>query len=243
MIPVERLKGIPIFAELDEEELAHLAPLFHRERHKIGDILGKQGDPGDAFYILDSGTLRVRYVNSSGQEEVLGYMTAPKYFGETSLLTGTNRDVTVDVFSVEAEVAVLWKSEFDELLASFPRLKEDLAIRSDIQKKLAQRFPWLSDGEIVLVNTRRHWFALVERLIFPGLISLALLISSVAVYQFLDPSGEDNIFSYAAIALFFLFILWTAGAGTWHVIDWSNDYYIVTNKRAIHIEKVIFFFE
>lgn len=249
MIPVERLKEIALFAELDAEHLAHLTPLFHRVKFRSADVVTWQGDPGDAFYVLENGTLRVRYVKAGEAEQVLGYLTAPTSFGETSLLTGTNRDVTIDVYSPEADLLVLWKSEFDELLSSFPEMKNNLVISETVQRKLAQRlYPWLFDGEIVLVNTRRHWFALAERMVIPGLVSLALLAATFFVYQFFDPqaanpSAQGNLFSMATLALFFVFILWTLGAGAWEYIDWSNDYYIVTNKRVIHIEKVVFVFE
>lgn len=248
MITVERLKTIPMFAELDEEQLAHLAPMFHYAHHTIGEIITKQGDPGEALYVLDQGTLRVRYVDSKDHERVLGYLNAPAFFGETSLFTGLMHDVTIDVFSPEADLLVLPKHEFDALVTEFPQLGKDIVVRDDVQKKLAQRiYPWLSAGEIVLVKTRRHWYALVARLIIPSVIAVILLLLALATHQ-LDPTsanppGSENLFTTLSIALLLLTILWAIGAGAWLVVDWSNDYYIVTNKRVIHIEKVIFFFD
>ena len=249
MIPVERLKTIPLFAGLDDEQLARLAPLFHHAHHKIGDILTRQGDPGDAFYVLENGILRVRYIDAKDVERVLGYLNAPAFFGETSLFTGLHRDVTIDVFSNEADLLKLPKNEFDELLNGYPQIKETLSIRPEVQQKLAKRlYPWLSAGEIVLVNTRRHWYALAQRLILPTVIAIVLLAAALIVHQFLDPTGSDpraaeDIFSTISTALLLLALGWGLLAGAWVVLDWSNDYYIVTNKRVIHIEKVVFFFD
>src|SRR5512143_2291143 len=144
MITVARLRTIPMFAELDEEQLAHLAPLFHHSHYKLGEIVTKQGDPGESFYVLDVGTLRVRYIDSKDHERVLGYLNAPAFFGETSLFTGLTHDVTIDVFSKEADLLVLPKHEFDALVTEYPEIGEDLVVRSDVEKKLAQRlYPWL----------------------------------------------------------------------------------------------------
>ncbi|MBI4785460.1 MAG: cyclic nucleotide-binding domain-containing protein [Chloroflexi bacterium] len=249
MIPVERLKTIPLFAGLDDEQLARLAPLFHHAHHKIGDILTRQGDPGDAFFVLENGILRVRYIDAKDVERVLGYLNAPAFFGETSLFTGLHRDVTIDVFSNEADLLKLPKNEFDELLNAHPEIREALSIRPEVQQKLAKRlFPWLSAGEIVLVNTRRHWYALAKRLVIPTLIAVALLTAALVVHQFLDPTGSDpraaeNIFSTISTVLLLLGLGWSLLAGAWLGLDWSNDHYVVTNKRVVHIEKVVFFFD
>ncbi|MGE5263728.1 MAG: cyclic nucleotide-binding domain-containing protein, partial [Acidobacteriota bacterium] len=239
MITVERLRTIPMFAELDEEQLAHLAPLFHHSHYKLGEIVTKQGDPGEAFYVLDAGTLQVRYIDSRDHERVLGYLNAPAFFGETSLFTGLTHDVTIDVFSREADLLVLPKHEFDALVTEYPEIGEDIVVRADVEKKLAQRlYPWLSPGEIALVNTRRHWYALATRLVIPTAIALVLFVLAFGTNA-LDPA----FFSTLSTALLILAIAWTLGVGGWILVDWSNDYYIVTNKRVIHIEKVIFFFE
>lgn len=249
MIPVEQLKTIPMFAELDQEELAHLAPLFHRTRMTIGRIVSRQGDPGDAFYVLESGSLRVRYVDARDQENILGYLNAPAFFGETSLMTGIHRDVTIDVFSKEAELLVLPKHEFDALLTQFPQIKDDLSLRPEVQERMAGAlYPWLQPGEVVLVNSRRHWYALVARLYIPAAISLALLAASLVLHVFLDPAvsqpgGQTSFLAFASVGLLVLFAVWTLGAGVWLILDWSNDFYIITNKRVVHIEKVLFFFD
>ncbi len=240
MLSVERLRTIPLFADLDEEELAHLAPHLHHRRARIGQLLTRQGESGDAFFVLDEGILRVRYVDAKNVERVLGYLNAPAFFGETSLLTGMHRDVTIDVFSDEAQLNVLPRTEFDDLLLQYPHIKAHLNLRRDIKDKLAQRlFPWLSEGEIVLVNTRRHWYAMAARLWLPLVAAIVMFVAGLVVLRF-NPLGTGTI---ASVGLLILCAVWTLGWGIWVLLDWSNDHYIVTNKRVIHIEKVVFLFE
>lgn len=238
MLPVERLKSIPLFGELEDEQAAHVAPLFHRTRCKQGEILSRQGEPGNAFYVLDGGTLRIRHIDESEQDQLLGVLNAPAYFGETSLITGLPRDVTIEVSSKQADLFVLDKTEFDALVDQYPGIRGKLVVREQVEALLSQqRYPWLQPGEILYVRTRRHWFALVSRLILPVLVSAVLVIASVAAYVFLTPIIGNPLVSIALLVLALVCVL---GSGGWNLLDWSNDYYIVTNKRVIHVEQVVF---
>jgi CRP-like cAMP-binding protein/uncharacterized membrane protein YdbT with pleckstrin-like domain len=245
MIPVEQLAQIPLFSLLDAQALAHVAPLFHRVRYRLGGLLFSQGDPGDAFYVLAEGMLRARHVDARGRERVLDYFQPPGSFGETSLLAGIQHDTTLDVFSDTAEVLILPKNKFDALLDEHPEIKKNLNIRPDIRQKLASRtFKWLSDGEIVVVNTRRHLYALATMLLFPAIIAVTLLIIAVLASAINAVSaGAFALLPQVSAAFFVFFVVWTVLLFGWNIIDWSNDYFIVTNKRVIHFEKTIWFFE
>ena len=236
MIPVEQLKQVPLFANLEVEELAPLARLFHKRSYQVGEIVYQQGTEGDAYFVLDAGRLRVRNVDQAGREHMLNYINAPAWFGETSLLTGVHRDTTVDVFSKEASLYILPKHEFDQALHEQPDLMGRLQISPEVQKKLeaSSLYEWLLPGEIVVVNTRRHWFALILMLRLPlgGALVLGLLTGLTAILSF----------NFWPIFLALLF-LWIIGSSIWNVVDWSNDFYIVTNRRVIHIEKVVFFLD
>ncbi|MBI5305597.1 MAG: cyclic nucleotide-binding domain-containing protein [Chloroflexi bacterium] len=236
MIPVEQLKDIPLFTNLEVEELAGLARLFHKRSYQIGEVVCQQGADGDAFYVLDAGRLRVRHVDQAGREHVLNYLNAPAWFGETSLLTGVHRDATVDVFSKEAQLFILPKHEFDQVLHERPDLMSRLDIKPEVAKKIAARsvYDWLLPGEIVVVNTRRHWFALIRMLPVPliGTLVLGALAILAAVFGW----GANLI-------LLGLLALWVVGTSAWTVVDWSNDFYVITNRRVVHIEKVVFFLD
>lgn len=233
MIPIEQLKKIPLFSKLSIEDLARLAPLFHRHTYQVGEVVSQQGTEGDAFYVIESGRLRVRRVDAGGREQVLKYLTAPGSFGETSLFTGVHRDATVDVFSKEVTLLVLPKREFDQFLNEHPDLAAILEVHHEVKKKLdAQRiFKWLLPGEIVVVSTRRHWYSLILMLRVPAIVAVALLV--LAIIASLLGWGIN-------LVLWGLFALWLIGAGMWTGVDWSNDYYILTNRRVVHIEKVVF---
>jgi len=240
MIPIEQLRQISLFSTLDVQALARLAPLFHHERYQLGDVIFTQGAPGDAFYILHAGMLRVRTVNARGEERVLDYYKPPRIFGETSILTGVHHDATTDVFSETAELLVLHKDEFDSFLDGHPEIKEQLTIRKDIQEKLAKRtFDWLAPGEYVVVHTRRHHLALVMMLRLPVLVAVGLLfLASLSSGFDTVTRGAFSFLASASLILWGVLAIWIAGSLGWTILDWSNDYLIVTNKRIVHLEKV-----
>jgi uncharacterized membrane protein YdbT with pleckstrin-like domain len=247
MLPVEQLKAIPLFAELNEEELAHLAPLFHHARYAQGDVVTRQGEACDAFFVLENGTLRVQDLNAGEPDPVPSYLTAPAFVGEATFFSDGQCDATIQVVSAEANLSVLTRQEFEQLARHYPGIRERLVTSLDMSPAPAQAsYPWLSEGEVVLINTRRHWYALLPRLLRPLFFTLALLIAWVLLQAFQArfasvASGQvlgmiDSGLLILAVAAFFGGIMWEA-------LDWSNDYYFVTNKRVIHIEKTIFLYD
>ncbi len=248
MLPVERLKTIPLFRTLDDKVLAHLAPLFHHAHYERDDFVCRQGEKGDAFFVLERGVLRVHHVDHLDLPHVLGYLSAPAFFGETSLLNDLNRDVTMEVFSADADLAILHKAEFEDLLLQFPEAGEHFHVRSDVQRKLARNDErWLTEGELVFIYTRRHWYALARKLILPGILSGVLFLLAGLVYQMAPagshPFGLPNLSGVAGPILLAIATGVALLAVGWHGLNWSNDYLIVTDKRVVHVEKTLFLFE
>jgi CRP-like cAMP-binding protein len=63
--------------------------------YETGKTIIKQGDPGDIFYVLVSGTCNVVIQNSSGDESVVAQLGPNDFFGERALLTSEPRAATI----------------------------------------------------------------------------------------------------------------------------------------------------
>jgi hypothetical protein len=91
--------------------------------------------------------------------------------------------------------------------------------------------------EKVIVVAQKHWWALVTYLILPV---LALILTSLIVAGMVAMNLMASIGGIVVAAILILGpLLWAV----WQFFDWGNDYYIVTNRRIVHQERVILFFE
>src|SRR2546426_9562203 len=57
--PIDVLKRIPLFAELDDNELERVASVFKERRFSEGETIIQQGSGAAAFFVIDSGEAAV----------------------------------------------------------------------------------------------------------------------------------------------------------------------------------------
>lgn len=83
------LRGIPLFAVLDEEEINVLASQVRLKTFSARQRIWKIGDPGGQAYVMISGEVRVTTVDEDNQEVLLDQPDAGEFFGFASMLDGT----------------------------------------------------------------------------------------------------------------------------------------------------------
>jgi len=88
-------------------------------------IIVKQGDPGDSFYIIRSGKVRVFRRGSDGLERDLAVLGAGESFGQISLLTEEARVANVEAME-ETHLSVLSREQFESILKDFPDISVGL---------------------------------------------------------------------------------------------------------------------
>jgi CRP/FNR family cyclic AMP-dependent transcriptional regulator len=109
------LSGLPLFAGVSERQLTKIAQLAHVAEHKTGEVLIREGEPGDAFYVILAGRARVL-----GRPRARLLKTGD-YFGEMSLIDGAPRSATIAA-AEELQTMRLPEEPFRELLAQEPSL-------------------------------------------------------------------------------------------------------------------------
>ena len=155
---ITQLRGIPLFAQLGREELRAISKLVKQEEHPAGSVVGRQGETGQTAYIVESGELHVRHVDSQGIERVVASLGPGDFFGEASLLLGEPRDATVEV-AQDATLLSLSKETFDALLNERPDILGDLEMRPGVRQKREAalvRFKWLDEGAVSYTHLRAH---------------------------------------------------------------------------------------
>jgi len=85
------------------------------------ELVFREGDPADAFYIIDSGQVRVFVRHENRIERELSVCGPGEHFGETALLAGAARTANVESIG-ETHLIVFPKERFDRLLQDYPEL-------------------------------------------------------------------------------------------------------------------------
>jgi CRP-like cAMP-binding protein len=87
---VSILQRVPLFAELDEEELRDVARLFKERRFSQGDTVIREGSGGAAFFLVEEGSASV---SVRGRDR--GKLGPGDYFGEIALIDDGARAATI----------------------------------------------------------------------------------------------------------------------------------------------------
>ena len=117
--PVVLLRSSDVFAELSDR-LLHEAAAGMKWRHVLsGEVLFRQGEPGDALYLVVSGRLRVTAENGDGRERVLREVGRGGHVGELALLTDEPRSATVRAVR-DTIVASFSRERFQHLVSRHP---------------------------------------------------------------------------------------------------------------------------
>ena len=91
---VEELRQIPLFALLDEEEIAVLAEQVEIKKFAARQRIYKLGEPGKHAYVMMSGAVRVTTVDQDHQDVLVDEPRDGEFFGFASMLEDTPHQTT-----------------------------------------------------------------------------------------------------------------------------------------------------
>src|SRR5215472_6784135 len=124
------LEGLAILRFLPQSARALVVDSFVPVSFSFGDIIVREGDPADAFYVLVSGRARIIKKTEQGEEISLNTLRSGDSFGEMGLLEHSTRTATVRASS-DVSALRLDKSVFESLLKQSP----DIRIYLELQIK------------------------------------------------------------------------------------------------------------
>jgi len=146
---VELLRRVPMFSQVAPSKLKLLAFTSDRVSYRAGDILFNQGDPGDAAYVVLSGTADV-LVNAGGDQIKVASIEANSIVGDIAILCDVPRTATVKA-SAQLETLRIKKDQFVRMLAEFPEMAVE--IMRVLADRLSRTTAELSEARSEL---RRH---------------------------------------------------------------------------------------
>ncbi|MBF0558265.1 MAG: cyclic nucleotide-binding domain-containing protein [Nitrospirae bacterium] len=124
-------RDIPLLKELDKIDLVKLIPHFELLEYQAGATLFRQGDTGDALFIIVKGSASVVVSNHSGRAKIAN-LGPNDVIGEMALLTGEPRSADVEALT-DLAVLRLKKISFDSLAG------ESISFSRHLNKILARK--------------------------------------------------------------------------------------------------------
>jgi len=119
--PVELLRSVPLFADLEEDELERFSRVAVARSFPAGIRVFHEGDHSDACYIVRDGRFRVTREHSDGRAITLATLGVGDIFGELAMLDGEVRSASVEAL-VDGELLALPAGEVRALLARHPEI-------------------------------------------------------------------------------------------------------------------------
>lgn len=168
---ISQLKNFPLFALLLEEEMQGLLNAFEAREYPAGELLFKEGDPGDSFSLVLTGEIEIVKALGAPEERVLALVESGDYLGEMSLLYPEGQRSASARTRTPVQLLEMTRPDFEALIRKYPRLafeftremsarlrsSENATIR-DLQEKnrqLAQAFQELKAAQQQLVEQEK----------------------------------------------------------------------------------------
>lgn len=233
---IEILKQSPLFGYLDPAGINRLAGLLKVSTYREGETIFIERSPSEVMFIIFDGEVDLTTIHKR-KEILFSTLHRGDYFGEESLFEDDPRFYR----AIAGTDVVLLTLDVDSYLYIYPELPDieerlEIAVES---RKLAIQLPfsWLSQDEYPLVVARRHPATLWAKLaasIFTGLGSIVAGFLMAILWMPERPYGW-LVMGIGGVGA----LLWAI----WIFFDWRNDYFLLTNKRVVWIEKIAMIYD
>jgi CRP-like cAMP-binding protein/Fe-S-cluster-containing hydrogenase component 2 len=118
------LRSVPLFGSVGEEFLRYLKDKVELVSYNQNDVICKEGEEADAFYLIRSGMVRVSQAMPGG-DMVRTYLSRGDFFGEIGLLRSIKRIATCSALDA-VDVVKVPGAEFNLMLEKFPGVRAQL---------------------------------------------------------------------------------------------------------------------
>jgi CRP-like cAMP-binding protein/Fe-S-cluster-containing dehydrogenase component/ferredoxin len=129
----DHLRSVPMFAALTPEFIATLRENVQLVRYNKGDVIVRQGDLADAFYLIRIGFVKVTEQYPGG-DLTLAYLGRGGYFGEMGLLGEGRRTATCTAMD-HVEVVRIGAEDFHRMMREFPEVRAQLEATAETHRQ------------------------------------------------------------------------------------------------------------
>jgi CRP-like cAMP-binding protein len=127
------LRQVSLFADLEDGPLDHLAALVKEERHPAYQLVFREGDEVDAFFVVREGMVTVFRDDPGKPQQVIARLEAGGFFGEMGLLNDKARRYASARTAAPTTLLRIDKSDLVAVLAANPSL--ELKLRAEVIRR------------------------------------------------------------------------------------------------------------
>ena len=133
---IELLRRVPLFSELSDPELERIAQVAIPRSFPNDTRVFHEGDPGDACFIVRTGSCRVTREHPDGRAITLANLGPGAIFGELAMLDGEARSASVEA-TEDTDLLALPASDMRALIREHPGMAEKLVVA--LTRRLRER--------------------------------------------------------------------------------------------------------
>jgi len=121
------LREVPLFSEMDEQEVAGIRDIMEEMKFKAGQVIIREGETGDLFYVITEGRVEVIIRDAAGSDVILHEAGPGDFFGELSMLTNEPRSARIHAVE-DVTTLVLERDEFFNFLRKHTHAAIDVLV-------------------------------------------------------------------------------------------------------------------
>lgn len=127
------LKKLTLFSELSEEDLERISRISFERSYKKNMIVFMEDEPGEAFYYIKSGKVKVYRTYDDGKEHIVHIFGSGDVFGEVTLFNNISYPASASVYE-DAVIGIIKNTALENLVKQNSELA--LKIIKILAKKL-----------------------------------------------------------------------------------------------------------
>ena len=159
------LRQVDLLTPLSRDQLHRLAQGLVPNFYGRGEVLIRQGEEGDSFFVIQQGRVQVSVTpEGSSQETPVAVLGPRDFFGEMSLLAGDRRNATVRALE-DARVVIIDHDSFARIVQASPEITAEItAIYYQRTEELVERREEAVAQEMVSEDAEVGERALLKRI-------------------------------------------------------------------------------
>ena len=155
----ESLKDIPLFSELNIEQIRQITSISSLEKHPKNNIIFLEGNQYRGFYIMLKGSVKIYKTSPEGKEVILHIIKPPYPFADVPLFEGGSYPANAQALE-DSTILFIPKNEFMELILKNPTVS--LKISAGFAKRLRLMSKQMEDITLKEVSNRLAKYILDE---------------------------------------------------------------------------------